>query len=166
MLFKPIKKSNDYEFYIKKCCRLYKFCYNAHDSGEDMKKILAVKQKHLYTDEKNLMYQGEASYRVVDDTMYIEYKEQVTKADVCVKASKQQVCIIRSGELQSELWFVPKEKTSGKLLSEFGLIEIEIYTHKYIRKDNVIALEYDILVEREVTDGYRVIWNIKEDMKE
>ena len=34
---------------------------------------------------------------------------------------------------------------------------------KYIKRENIIAIEYDILSGDEVTDGYRILWILKED---
>ena len=34
---------------------------------------------------------------------------------------------------------------------------------QYIKRENIIAIEYDILSGDEVTDGYRILWILKED---
>lgn len=132
-------------------------------SGDNMKKHLIVKQKDRYTDEKNLMFDGYVDFMKKGSLISIEYVEKDQTTTVKVKADDDELQLERKGEIQTQLLFRHKETTIGSVLSEFGTIELEIYTHKYIRKDNIIALEYDILSEGEVTDGYRILWILKED---
>ncbi|WP_416325678.1 DUF1934 domain-containing protein [[Eubacterium] hominis] len=128
-----------------------------------MKKHLIVKQKDRYTDEKNLMFDGYVDFMKKGSLISIEYVEKDQTTTVKVKADDDELQLERKGEIQTQLLFRHKETTIGSVLSEFGTIELGIYTHKYIRKDNIIALEYDILSEGEVTDGYRILWILKED---
>ncbi len=132
-------------------------------SGDNMKKHLIVKQKDRYTDEKNLMFDGYVDFMKKGSLISIEYVEKDQTTTVKVKADDDELQLERKGEIQTQLLFRHKETTIGSVLSEFGTIELGIYTHKYIRKDNIIALEYDILSEGEVTDGYRILWILKED---
>ena len=131
-------------------------------SGENMKKHLTVKQKHRYTNEKNLMFEGHVNLARNGSSLRIEYVEK-DGASVKVIADDEGLHIERKGEVITNLHFEMNEKTDGSVLSEFGTIDLEIYTYKYIRKDNIIALEYDILSGGEVTDGYRILWILKED---
>lgn len=132
-------------------------------SGENMKKYLTVKQTNRYTKEKNLMFQGHAMYEKKGTALAISYMERDQKTNVAITIQDDELAIIRQGELMTTLVFRALETTKGSVLSEFGTIDLEIYTHKYIRKDNNIALEYDILSGGEVTDGYRILWMTKED---
>lgn len=132
-------------------------------SGENMKKHLTVKQKHRYTNEKNLMFEGHVDFVKKGSLMSIAYVEKDQSASVNISADDVELRLERKGEVHTNLCFRHKETTVGSVLSEFGTIDLEIYTHKYIRKDNIIALEYDILSGGEVTDGYRILWILKED---
>lgn len=132
-------------------------------SGENMKKYLTAKQTHRFTKEKNLMFQGHADYEKKGSVLTIHYKEKDQRTNVTVTIQDDVLQIERHGELLTRLEFRPLEKTKGSVLSEFGTIDLEIYTHKYIRKEHTIALEYDILTGGEVTDGYRILWITKED---
>ena len=132
-------------------------------SGENMKKHLTVKQKHRYTNEKNLMFEGHVNLVKKGSSLCMEYVEKDGVAFVKITADDEGLHIERKGEVMTNLHFQMNEKTCGSVLSEFGTIDLEIYTYKYIRKDNIIALEYDILSGGEVTDGYRILWILKED---
>lgn len=132
-------------------------------SGDGMKKYVIVKQKHLYTNERNLMFEGYAGFSKNESCITLEYIEKDQKTKVCVIASDDELQIKRNGEIVTHLYFTHKEKTMGTIMSEFGMIEIDIFTHKYIKKENIIAIEYDILSGNEMSDGYRIIWTIKED---
>ena len=109
-------------------------------SGDSMKKHIVVKQKHLYTEERNLMFEGQAFFSDSDGCLRLSYTELMTR-----------------------LTFQHKKQTTGSVLSEFGTIDIGVFTHKYIKRENIIAIEYDILSGDEVTDGYRILWILKED---
>ena len=131
-------------------------------NDENMKKYLTVKQTHRYTNEKNLMFQGHANYEQKAYGLCISYKED-EQTSVTVMIQDDEISIKREGEFITSLMFRNLEKTQGSVLSEFGTIDLEIYTHKYIRKENIVALEYDILSGGNVTDGYRILWITKED---
>ena len=132
-------------------------------SGDDMKKHLTVKQKNRYTDEKSLMFEGHVEFIKKGSLISIEYMEHDQATIVKIHADKDELRLERKGEIQTNLLFRHMETTQGSVLSEFGTIDLGVYTHKYIRKENIIALEYDILSEGEVTDGYRILWILKED---
>ena len=109
------------------------------------------------------MYKGKVHFSNENSCTIIQYKEYDTNADVQICASENELSIHRTSELVSHLRFVLKEKTINKLLSEFGTIEIMVYTHKYIKKENIIAVEYDTMQGDQVLDRYRIIWDIKEE---
>ena len=129
-----------------------------------MKVKLILKRTHLYLDEKLILHNGEAFLKKEDNIMYIEYVEE-DDVKVEVKASEDELSILRNGEHRSELVFIPNKKTIGKIISEYGVLPLEIYTRKYIRNHNVVALEYDIIHDDDVDDSFRMIWNMKEDIR-
>ena len=128
-----------------------------------MKKHIVVKQKHLYTEERNLMFEGQAFFSDSDGCLRLSYTERGSNTAVSVEAENEELRIQRDGELMTRLTFQHKKQTTGSVLSEFGTIDIGVFTHKYIKKENIIAIEYDILSGGEVTDGYRILWIIKEE---
>ena len=128
-----------------------------------MKKHIVVKQKHLYTEERNLMFEGQAFFSDSDGCLRLSYTERGSNTAVSVEAENEELRIQRDGELMTRLTFQHKKQTTGSILSEFGTIDIGVFTHKYIKKENIIAIEYDILSGGEVTDGYRILWIIKEE---
>ena len=81
-----------------------------------------------------------------------------------IEAKNDGLKIERKGELITQLSFEHNKTTTGSVMSEFGIFDIGVFTHKYIKKENIIAIEYDILSGDEVTDGYRILWVIKEDL--
>ena len=128
-----------------------------------MKKHIVVKQKHLYTGERNLMFEGKAFFSNSDGCLRLSYTERGSNTAVSVEAENEELRIQRDGELMTRLTFQHKKQTTGSILSEFGTIDIGVFTHKYIKRENIIAIEYDILSGGEVTDGYRILWIIKEE---
>ena len=132
-------------------------------SGDSMKKHIVVKQKHLYTEERNLMFEGQAFFSDSNGCLRLSYTERGSNTAVSVEAENEGLRIQRDGELMTRLTFQHKKQTTGSVLSEFGTIDIGVFTHKYIKREYIIAIEYDILSGDEVTDGYRILWILKED---
>ena len=128
-----------------------------------MKIKLIQKRTDLSFDERLIVHNGEAFLKKDNKTMYIEYVDN-DGAKVEVMAEEDKLSITRGGENRSELVYIPKQKTDGKIISEYGVLPIELYTHKYIMNHNVISIEYDIVISGEITDRFRMIWNIKEDL--
>lgn len=110
------------------------------------------------------MFDGLANVSNHGGCIHIQYVERDQKTKVDVEAYEDELKIKRNGEVVTHLLFHCKEKTKGSVLSEFGTIDLGVYTHKYIKKENIIAIEYDILSGDEVSDGYRILWTIKEDI--
>ena len=158
-----IHEKNEY-FYEKKVARYTISAIMLMISGEGMEKYIVVKQKHLYTNERYLMYEGQAFFSNKDGCLRLSYKEKDSDTKVTINAKNDELMIERKGELITRLSFQYHETTTGSVMSEFGMFDIGVYTHKYIKKENIIAIEYDILSGDEVTDGYRIIWVIKEDL--
>lgn len=134
-------------------------------SGETMKKMFIVKQIDRYTNERKEMYRGRGIYEHKKDCISLYYEEQNKPCAISVEVNvfHDAMKLSRSGEIKSTLYFKQGEKTKGVLSSAYGDIEIELYTYTYIHKDNVIQLEYDVLHGDEVSGGYHITWNIKED---
>lgn len=134
-------------------------------SGENMKKKVTVKRKHRYTQESDILYRGTGEYERKDGCIKLRYTEKNIPLDIQVEvdAFQDHIELKRSGETKSNLYFKEKETTKGVLSSTYGDMDIDLYTYRYIRKDNVITLEYDILSAGEVSGGYHIIWNIKEE---
>lgn len=128
-----------------------------------MIKHAVVKQKHLYNGQKNIMYKGHVDCLIKDLCTSLSYKEYDGCTEVQVQASDDELRIERKGDMVSKFHYIAGKKTKGSIMTEFGMIEIELYTHKYIKKENIIAVEYDVLQQDDVIEGYRIIWNLKED---
>ena len=99
-----------------------------------MKKHIVVKQKHLYTEERNLMFEGQAFFSDSDGCLRLSYTERGSNTAVSVEAENEELRIQRDGELMTRLTFQHKKQTTGSILSEFGTIDIGVFTHKYIKR--------------------------------
>ncbi len=110
------------------------------------------------------MFDGFADVMKANDGIKICYTEENKEAcvDVEVKADKHQLEIRRLAETKSHMLFVLNEKTQGVLSTPYGDISIELFTHRYIFKEQIITLEYDIYNGDSCIGGYRIIWSIKE----
>lgn len=133
-------------------------------SGDEMKKKLIVKRKHRYQEVRDILFDGFADVMKTNNGIKICYTEENKEAcvDVEVKADKHQLELKRQAETKSHMLFVLNEKTQGVLSTPYGDISIELLTHRYIFKEQIITLEYDIYNDDSCIGGYRIIWSIKE----
>ena len=129
-----------------------------------MKKEIKVTQKNRYSNDKQIIFHGFGKVLDNHDCITMEYIENNTKASVMIEAYDTYCLLSRNGEVHTRLKFIKDETTTGYVESEFGLLELGIHTHKYYKLDEMIIVEYDILAGNEVSDGYRIIWKIKESM--
>ena len=131
-------------------------------SGEIMKKLVTIKQTQFDTNDKNILFKG---YLDVDKSMtktvlsYVE-GDGVTKVNMIFEDDKMH--LERHGEMTTIMHFDPQVITEGSVISPYGTIPINIDTHKYINKDHTIAVEYDVVMEGEVSGRFRLICQIKE----
>ncbi|MDE6475669.1 MAG: DUF1934 domain-containing protein [Erysipelotrichaceae bacterium] len=138
----------------------------SHDSGEMMKKYIVVKQKQRLTEERKVLFQGMAEVESQLSCLCIKYKELDTAAKVHVQADEKELKIHREAEATTHLHFIANQKTVCSIESVYGTIELQLYTHKYIKKDNIIAISYDVLDGDIVSDSFYIIWTIEEGVRE
>jgi len=137
-------------------------------SGDRMKKKITVKRKHRYTNERDVLFQGLSDFEKHQDCIKLIYQEKNNEAQVqvAVSAYKDHMEIHRQGETSSILMFEEGKRSKGVLTSPYGDMDIDLYTYRYIWKDTVITLEYDVMQGDAVIGGYRILWSIKEDRHE
>lgn len=129
-----------------------------------MEKQIIVKRCHRYNHTRDVLYRGSCEYTKKDHGIILRYRENNKDANVTceVFAASDHMEIRRSGETSSTLRFEAGKPTKGILTSPYGEIEIELYTYRYICREHVITLEYDINHGEDINTGYRILWNIKE----
>lgn len=128
-----------------------------------MKAYMQAVQHSLTTKEKTVLYQGMIETQQSGAGQRFTYNEKGTNAYVEVLAKETDLFIKRSSDVESTHCFRPFEETKGKIMSEFGLVEFELYTHKYIQSENIIFIEYDVMQNHEIIDRIRIVWEMKED---
>lgn len=129
-----------------------------------MKKEIKVTQKNRYSKDRQIIFHGYGNVVFHENSITIEYIEDNTMASVKVEANDEYCTLCRKGEIKTNLKFIKDETTTGYVESEFGTFELGIHTHKYYKLEDMVICEYDILTGDEVSDGYRIIWKIKESM--
>lgn len=134
-------------------------------SGDNMKKLVTAKQKHRFTKKELVMFHGLGEFIENIQETILYYTESNNEAEVEVHISDEGLVLKRSGEAKTSLSFLEGKQTTGVVSNEYGDLDIYVYTHKYIRSKNVIAIEYDIVSEdgNEVFDGFRVMWKINDE---
>lgn len=131
-------------------------------SGDNLKKLISVKQKHRYTKESYFMFQGLSEYENNLNEISLHYIENNGGAHIDMRAKSDELLLIRTADSITSLNFVEGKKTQGSVSNKYGVINIDIYTHKYRKYEKVVMVEYDIVNDNEVSDGFQILWKIKD----
>lgn len=127
-----------------------------------MKHVISVKQKNLKTQEEHLLCDQLCDLEKTHTDFCFSYRELPPfGGSVEVKANKKGCTILRSCENNTKLHFQKEKKTKGIVESEYGRFDVDIYTHHYILKEEIMALEYDVMSGDDVIESYRLMVKIK-----
>lgn len=107
------------------------------------------------------MYKGDAEVVKNADSLCVKYKEN-EGVFVEIRAYESYLEIKRMSEICTTLTCYKDKPGKAVISSMYGDFEIEIVTHKYILKDHHVAISYDLVQGDEVSDGFTIIWTIKE----
>ncbi|MDH6366842.1 uncharacterized beta-barrel protein YwiB (DUF1934 family) [Breznakia sp. PH1-1] len=129
-----------------------------------MKKKLHVMHQHLYTKESQDLFIGEATHDIYDDYEQYTYEEE-TGAKVILRVYENYAQIERIGDVHSILKFIENEDTTNLIKSEFGDMNIDLFTHLYRKDDNQVVIAYDVLHSQD-HDGFKITFMMKGDLNE
>ena len=129
---------------------------------ESMKVNVQVKQKNLQTNEENTLCDQICDVALNDDSYSFSYNEKrPLNGFVTMNGNTHGCTITRKAEGTIHLNLQHQKQTKGMVESIYGILEIDLFTHRYLKKDNVVAVEYDILNGREVLESYRLMIKMK-----
>ncbi|OCN03944.1 hypothetical protein A4S06_03880 [Erysipelotrichaceae bacterium MTC7] len=120
--------------------------------------------QHLYTKESQDLYVGEATYDIYDDYEQISYQE-LDGAKVTLRVYDDHAQIERVGDVHSILTFKENDDTTNLIKSEYGDMNIDLFTHLYRKSDNQVIIAYDVLQSHE-HDGFKITFTMKGDLNE
>ena len=126
-----------------------------------MNHYLLIKQKNLNTLEESKLCECICDIEQTQDKISFTYAEEGLEGRVHVVFHESECFIERHAVITTHLHFIENRRTSGFVESEYGAFVLEIFTHKYKKWNEVIALEYDILSGEEITDSFRLMFRIK-----
>lgn len=128
-----------------------------------MKKKIQVIQHQKYDKTKEILYSGYATFHLEEDYECLQYKE-LDGTKVVMKLFDEQFQLQRFSETTTHLTMISNQKTKNEIVSEYGNIEIEIYTFAYSKNHDKIIVEYDILETDKL--GYILEIGIEEGFNE
>ena len=126
-----------------------------------MKKRLTVKQKNILDQSISVLHDGECECNRTHTQIILHYQENMADGTVELEANDEMLIIKRNAETQTRLLFRKGQKTTGMITSQYGSFEIELFTHFYQVRGNIIAIEYDVLSGADRT-SFRFTWQIQE----
>ena len=128
----------------------------------NMKQLVLVKQKNITENIEQILFNDAIEIKNNKSTISFTYHEkQPFNGVVNVEANMKGCKIKRISENTTTLNFIENKKTKGIVESQYGTFDVEIFTKKYFIKDELIALEYDILSGNEITDTFRLMIKFK-----
>lgn len=123
---------------------------------------IQVKQKNLQTNQELILCDQICDLELKDDSYSFSYNEKrPLNGKVTMQGNLNGCTIIRKAEGTTHLNLKHQKQTKGMVESIYGILEIDLFTHRYLKKDNVIAVEYDILNDKEVLESYRLMIKMK-----
>ncbi len=123
---------------------------------------IEVKQKNLQTNHEQTLCDQICDLELKDNHYSFTYKEKrPLEGHVTMQGDLNGCSIIRKAEGTTHLNLMHQKQTKGIVESIYGILEIDLFTHRYFKKDNVIAVEYDILNDQEVIESYRLMIKIR-----
>lgn len=127
-----------------------------------MKVNIEVKQKNLQTNQEVILCDQICDLELNDDNYSFSYREKrPLNGHVTMHGNMHGCTIHRKAEGTTQLILKHQKQTKGMVESIYGILEIDLYTRRYLKKDNVIAVEYDILNNDEVLESYRLMIKMK-----
>lgn len=127
-----------------------------------MRKKIKVKHTHRYTNEKAILFEGQALCNEFND--YIEYLyNEADGTKVMMYIYSHRIEIKRHGEVLSSLDMQPEKKTKNLMKSPYGEFEIEIYTYDFQNDGNYIMVEYDVENGLKDKDGFKIEIEVEEE---
>ncbi|MGN1344464.1 MAG: DUF1934 family protein [Traorella sp.] len=126
-----------------------------------MKKRILIKQKDLKENQEQILCDQICQLEKNHDTYQFSYHEKKPyNGIVTIQGNNHEINIHRLAENKSSLHLISSQYTKGKVESIYGSFEIDLYTHHYFHKEELIAVEYDILNGKEILESYRLMIRI------
>lgn len=127
-----------------------------------MKQLVQVKQKNITENIEQILFNDIVEINKNKSNIIFTYHEKKPfNGVVTIDANMKGCKIKRIAENTTTLNFIENKKTKGIVESEYGTFDVDVFTKKYFIKDELIALEYDILNMNEVIDTYRLMIKLK-----
>ena len=127
-----------------------------------MKAIVKITQKNLRENSELILCDSVCELDIHENTYSFHYNEKKPlDGKVMMKGNNHGCSIYRKAEGTTTLVLEESKTTKGSVESIYGTFDLEIYTHQYIWKNELIAVKYDILNQGEIIESYRLMIKIK-----
>ena len=127
-----------------------------------MKALIKITQKNIKENIEQVLCNQVCDVEINGDKVFFKYKENAPfNGSASISASNKGCIIKRIAENTTTLELIENKKTKGLVGSVYGTFDVDIMTHKYFKKEELIAVEYDILNQGEIIDSYRLMIKIK-----
>lgn len=121
---------------------------------------LKMIKESLFGDENKEIEYFISEYHENETDLHVRYREENQGATTTIVANAEQIKIIRSGEVTSNIPLSLNERQTVVIDSPYGQMYMESKALVIVKKDNVIHVEYQLLQEQQVIGHYKITWQL------
>lgn len=126
---------------------------------------LKMIKESLFGDENKEIEYFISEYHEIETDLHVRYREENQGATTTIVANAEQIKIIRSGEVTSNIPLSLNERQTVVIDSPYGQMYMESEALVIVKKDNVIHVEYQLLQEQQIIGHYKITWQLlKEEL--
>ena len=95
------------------------------------------------------------------ERLAFRYNETSTNAHCFIIYEDGVATIKREGEVKSELRLIAKEKTTAKVITPYGEMDMQIYTYDIQKTVDMFRVDYAIIENEKVVSRFDINWTFQ-----
>lgn len=130
--------------------------------------ICRVTRKSVSDGKSEVIHLGKAYLSQFSDGFSLVYHESANEENckVTLEVSDEIITCLRQGEAVTMCTWQNLVPTSISIKSAFGQHLFNVMTHKVVIQRELILVDYELLVDKDVIDRIEMKWEIKEEIHE
>jgi uncharacterized beta-barrel protein YwiB (DUF1934 family) len=130
--------------------------------------ICRVTRKSVNDGKSEVIHLGKAYFSQFSDGISLVYHESANEENckVTLEVNDEIITCLRQGESVTMCTWQNLVPTSISIKSSFGQHLFNVMTHQVVIEKELILVDYELLVDKDVIDRIEMKWEIKEDIHE
>lgn len=127
-----------------------------------MQSVITIHQKNLETNKEEVLCDSVCDYIETEKGFCFEYHEQKPYCGKVKVSGNANSCILtRFSEHKTTLYFEKDRISEGVIETPYGEMKLQIKTKHYIKKEGILAIEYELYNDEIILEHYRLMMKIK-----